>query len=192
MGRTSESFKGQIGRDAGKVVSNFLFGDKHATPYRRVEADKKAEIEDRKMKLQEENVRNQDIYALDAAVINAVDQVISAQIPDNEKDILSLLNELEIQLEVNKWQNVLGEQRAFSKIRNKYPDAVLKKYEQCLAELKYIGTNEDRLKDLNKKISKFRFKRTFSKFLPFWTTTIVIVGIILLYLILRTIYFISR
>ena len=30
------SFVRQIGRDAGKVATNKMFGDKHSTPYRRV------------------------------------------------------------------------------------------------------------------------------------------------------------
>ena len=36
MGKVFNSFKGQIGRDAGKVFSNIVWGDKHSAPYRRV------------------------------------------------------------------------------------------------------------------------------------------------------------
>lgn len=35
------SFTRQIGRDAGKVVTNKMFGDKHAAPYRRINSKKK-------------------------------------------------------------------------------------------------------------------------------------------------------
>lgn len=34
MGKFSDSFKRQLGRDTGRAVSNFLFGDKHAAPVR--------------------------------------------------------------------------------------------------------------------------------------------------------------
>ena len=44
MGKISNSFKGQIGRDAGKVFSNLLWGDKHATPHRHIMADAKKKM----------------------------------------------------------------------------------------------------------------------------------------------------
>jgi len=36
MGETSNAFSREIGKNAGKALSNFLFGDSHSTPYRRV------------------------------------------------------------------------------------------------------------------------------------------------------------
>jgi hypothetical protein len=167
MGRVSNSFKSQIGRDAGKVVSNVLFGDKHATPYRRAaskgEAGQRvsnnAELEKRKLEIQEENLKKKDLYALDKAVIEAVDRVIATPLPDNEKEILKLANDLEVQLEANDWFDVSGNAKEEAKIRNKYPDAVLKKYEQCLTELKFSGANPDRLKFLNEKLAKYKSKR---------------------------------
>lgn len=36
MGAASNAFSREIGKNAGKAVSNFLFGDSHSTPYRRV------------------------------------------------------------------------------------------------------------------------------------------------------------
>jgi len=38
------SFKGQIGRDAGRVFSNFIWKDKHASVYRRAENRKSEEL----------------------------------------------------------------------------------------------------------------------------------------------------
>ena len=36
MGIIDNSFKRELGKNAGKMVSNMLFGDSHSTPYRRV------------------------------------------------------------------------------------------------------------------------------------------------------------
>lgn len=48
MGRFFNSFKGQLGRDTGRLLSNFVYGDKHYAPYRRVDQlrrkKKKAEV----------------------------------------------------------------------------------------------------------------------------------------------------
>lgn len=167
MGRVSNSFKSQIGRDAGKVVSNVLFGDKHATPYRRAASKgetgkgskNNAELEKRKLEIHEENLKKKDLYALDKAVIEAVDRVIATPLPDNEKDILKLANDLEVQLEANDWFDVSGNEKEEAKVRNKYPDAVLKKYEQCLMELKFSGANPERMKFLNDKLAKYKRKR---------------------------------
>ena len=37
MGKLGNAFQREIGRNTGKFVSNLLFGDKHSTPYRRVD-----------------------------------------------------------------------------------------------------------------------------------------------------------
>lgn len=36
MGKASDAFSREVGKNAGKAFSNFLFGDSHSTPYRRV------------------------------------------------------------------------------------------------------------------------------------------------------------
>lgn len=36
MGKFENAFKREMGKNTGKVLSNFLFGDKHSTPYRKV------------------------------------------------------------------------------------------------------------------------------------------------------------
>jgi len=161
MGVTSNSFKRQIGRDAGKVVSNFIFGDKHSTPYRRVastRAQQRTIAEERKTKMQE----TQNLHAVDAAVINAVDQVIAAPVSDDEKSLVKLMNELEIQLAAVKWKETGGDDEE-AKIRNKYPDAVLQKYKQCVRELKFIGANEERIKYHKSRYKRLRRKKIWGK-----------------------------
>lgn len=158
MSKMYDSLKRQVGRDAGKVVSNFVFGDSHSTPHRNVNSQNRAnanELNQKKLEFQQQDLKQKDLYLLDDAVINAINQVIAIEIPNNEKEIIKLLQELEIQLKVNKWLPIHKEENA-PRIRNKYPDAVLTKYEQCLYELKDTDCNEERLKMATKTLSKYK------------------------------------
>lgn len=160
-----DSLKRQVGRDAGKVVSNFVFGDSHSTPHRNTNSGKREsnnEFNLEKLKIQTEDVKQKDLYLLDNAVINAVDQVIAREIPNDEIGIIKILQELEIQLKINKWLPIhKGE---VAKIRNKFPDAVLIKYEQCVYELKYLECNAERLNLATKVLSKYRKVQFLSKY----------------------------
>ncbi len=157
MSKMYDSLKRQVGRDAGKVVSNFVFGDSHSTPHRNTNSQSRGnvnEINQKRLEIQQQDLKQKDLYLLDGAVINAVNQIIAIDIPSNEKEITKILQELEIQLKVNKWLSIHKGETA--KIRNKFPDAVLTKYEQCVYELKYSDCNEDRLMLATKTLSKYK------------------------------------
>jgi hypothetical protein len=49
-----QSAKNQVGRDLGKVVSNFVFGDKHASVYRRAQSKSQAKLAETKAKEREQ------------------------------------------------------------------------------------------------------------------------------------------
>lgn len=156
MSKIFDSLKRQVGRDAGKVVSNFIFGDRHSSPHRNTNNQNRAnlnELNQKRLEIQQQDLKQKDLYLLDGAVINAVNQVIAIDIPNNEKEITKILQELEIQLKVNKWLGIHSGEIA--KIRNKFPDAVLTKYEQCVNELKYIECNPERLNFATKTLSKY-------------------------------------
>lgn len=166
MSKTFDSLKRQVGRDAGKVVSNFVFGDKHSTPHRNTNIQTRVKINEmnqQKLDFDQQNLKQKDLYLLDDAVINAINKVVAIDIPNDEKEIVKILQELEIQLKVNKWLPIHKELNA-PKIRNKYPDAVLTKYEQCVYELKYINCNEERLKIATKKLSNYKKLRFLYKY----------------------------
>lgn len=163
MSKFFDAFKRQVGRDTGKAVSNFVLGDKHSTPYRNTNVKNKING----TKLVQNDVKvlhiKNDIYSLDKEVISSVNQVISIQIPENEKEIIKILRELEIQLSINRWLPIhRGE---IARIRNKYPDAVLKKYEHCLLELVLHSSDESRQLNIMKKIFlKYRIRRFLYKY----------------------------
>ncbi len=185
MGKVSDSFKRQIGRDAGKVVSNIIFGDKHSTPYRRVESKKqKAELEDKKMKIIQEKAQNDDLYALDRAVNSSVDQIVAIQMPDNERAIVNLLNSLETLLESNSWEPEKDKEKKKAKIRNKYPDAVLNKFEQVLRELKFINANSERINFYQNRIDTFKKIQKKAKKAEVRQNIIIVTVILFIFLIL--------
>lgn len=161
MGKTSDYFKRQIGRDAGKVVSNFLFGDKHATPFRRANSLEKKQSRNQRKAI--ELKEKQNLHSIDGAVIGAIDQVISLEIPQKENEIANILNGFDVQLKASKWEEVNGENEEEIKIRNKYPDAVLEKYAQCVQELEFINASENRIEFYKKKLKKHKRSRFFKK-----------------------------
>lgn len=161
MGDFFSSLKRQVGRDTGKVISNSIFGDAHSTPHRNVNR-KKILLHQKALEFQHADVDKKDLYQVDSAVINAVDQVISLEIT-TEKEIISVSQTLEIQLRVNKWIPIHKGDLAL--IRNKYPDAVLKKYEQCTIELSFLNPEHHRLDLMQKTLKKYRRISFFQKYI---------------------------
>ncbi|MBR6031532.1 MAG: hypothetical protein IKP36_06180 [Bacteroidaceae bacterium] len=111
MGKTFDSFKREIGKNTGKAVSNFFFGDSHATPYRRVGSSEvhqaRAEAQQTRAYTERERVRAQiekqeqdDLNILDGAVLKNVDIVLQTPIPQDEAGLLNLMSIWAAQLEM--------------------------------------------------------------------------------------------
>ena len=152
MGKTFDSFKREIGKNTGKAVSNFIFGDSHSTPYRRVDVNRMARAQEAALKHQEES----DLNLLDGAVLNNVDIVLQTPIPQEEQALLQLMSIWGAQLANSKW-NFDDEK---GKIRAQYPDAVLEKFKQCMIVMRSIApTNPmaDHYEKILKKASRRRF-----------------------------------
>lgn len=165
MSKFIDSLKRQVGRDSGKAISNFILGDSHSTPHRNINSQNRIisdNVNQKKLEFLHQDLKQKDLYLLDGAVINSVNYVIGIEIPNNEKDIIKILQELEIQLKVNKWLPV--QKGEIAKIRNKFPDSVLTKYEHCLNELKYVECNEERLILASKTLSKYKKLRFLYKY----------------------------
>ena len=161
------SFKNQLGRDSGKVVSNLVFGDKHATPFRRAKSrEKVAEARAEAIQQQEERKKEAELNLLDAAVINAVDQVIEYDIPEDKEGIIKLLEKMEMQLEINKWKAIGGaDDGEQNTIRNKYSDACLSKFKQAVKKLKRTDAELYIIEDFTKSLKKYRRRKILSKYL---------------------------
>jgi hypothetical protein len=95
MGRIGNSFKREIGKNAGKAVSNLIFGDSHSTPYRRVDSnnrERRTAIAERNAEAKIERERKADLNNLNAAVLRNADIVLQTNIPTDEKELVDLLS----------------------------------------------------------------------------------------------------
>ena len=170
MGALGNSFKRELGKNTGKFVSNILFGDSHSTPYRRVgnlsfnkvseervaatesqrylsESKAQAAMTIAEAKVQEVNERimrerKNQLYAIDSAVLHNIDLLNSRIIPTDKQQLLQMQSELSVQLKANQWQTKGDE----AKIRNKYPAALLEKFEHCIQELEIVDSDDPHLK----------------------------------------------
>jgi hypothetical protein len=152
MGKTFDSFKREIGKNTGKAVSNFIFGDSHSTPYRRVDVKRMTRMQETALKQQEES----NLNLLDGAVLNNVDIVLQTPIPQEEQALLQLMSIWGAQLANSKW-NFDDEK---GKIRAQYPDAVLEKFKQCMIVMKSIAPTNP-MSDHYEKILQKAIRRRF-------------------------------
>lgn len=153
MGKLGDSFKREVGKNTGKFVSNLVFGDKHSTPYRRVDgggsssvraeaAQARAEAAriqaaalEEKTSAEIEKQKKDDLNLLDGAVLKNVDIVLQTPIPQDEAGLINLMSIWSAQLSGSKWDYMSAE----GKIRNQFPDALMEKYKQCTLVLKSIA-----------------------------------------------------
>ena len=153
MGKIGDSFKREVGKNTGKFVSNLVFGDKHSTPYRRVDgggsssvraeaAQARAEAAriqaaalEEKTRVEIEKQEKDDLNILDGAVLKNVDIVLQTPIPQDEAGLVNLMSIWSAQLSGSKWDYMSAE----GKIRNQFPDALMEKYKQCTLVLKSIA-----------------------------------------------------
>lgn len=172
MSLFGKSFEREIGKNTGKWVSNVIFGDGHATPYRRAESRRQQKLN--QQRIQEDNFHQQrltqirledkirqkeQLLVIDTAVLQNVDSLSSIKIPNNAEQVVDLLSELTIQIKTNKWHYNTEE----GKIRNKYNEALLEKYNQAFIRLKSIDSNHSQLEYFEKNIKDFKKKRFLKK-----------------------------
>lgn len=196
MGKVTDSFKRQVGRDAGKVVSNFLFGDKHATPIRHVRAKEKfdAEIAHQKeiqsqasahqrqlFKMELKQKRQNYLYNLKKTVENDVLEINAIETGTTKDELISTLRELSTRIEINKWQNIIiGNNVKEKSITNHIPSAYLNKYIEVLNNLKSKYPENKDFEFFEKRLKWFRIKKILFIFKWFFIILIIITTILVL------------
>ena len=156
MGKTFDSFKREIGKNTGKAVSNFFFGDSHATPYRRVDTERRARVQEAALKQQEEC----NLNLLDGAVLGNVDIVLQTPIPQDEQALLQLMSIWGAQLATSKWD--FDDEKG--KIRAQYPDAILEKFKQCMIVMRIIAPTNPMAEHYEKILKKAGRRRFIAKY----------------------------
>lgn len=164
MGRRKNTglnaFKREIGKNTGKAVSNWIFGDSHSTPYRvKIQREKLKQIE-KKAELNEQI----ELGNLEKEIQTKIHQLSQKAFPKSEKSIISFMLEIEILINSYKWKGVGINGDEKHKITNEYSDALLSKYKQGVELLKISGGNLNAIKQFENKVKSFKRKKFFGKY----------------------------
>lgn len=163
------SFKGQIGRDTGRVFSNIVWGDKHASVYRRAE-DRKS----KRLQLEQEQ--------FDLAKQNAIDDKIEAlseyEITNDRNELINTLAQLTVLLKSNPYKGQLSNDEEKEKeMKNAYFEGILTKYEQTLITLASLYPNDTMLPYYQKKFKRAKRSKYLGKY-----AILIILAIIILFM----------
>lgn len=197
MGRFFNSFKGQLGRDTGRLVSNFIYGDKHSAPYRRVEQTskkrkKKETVETEEIaeasgngtlwnsigkafnggEDEEEKKLREKVEALKGDMGIRIDELNQIRTPQDEKELVSFLLELSSLLHGNKWASDNGEE---TEIRNQYADLLLNRFGQGLYVMEAMFPNNRMLPTFRKNYKTFKKQRFTKKYLVWIIIPVVLI-----------------
>lgn len=169
MGRLGDSFTREVGKNTGKFVSNLIFGDKHSTPYRRVDNGRSeaakiraAAIESKAM-ADIQKQKNDDLNILDGAVLENVDIVLQTPIPQEETELVKLMSMWAAQLSGSNWDFDSEE----GKIRNQFPDALMEKYKQCTILIKAISPNNAMMQYFDNVLADAKKRRLKARIKPY-------------------------
>lgn len=146
MGRIANSFKSQIGRDAGKVFSNWIWGDKHSTPYRRVSGSDNGKSRQKRYKVETEILesnhqfeieqkKQQQVLELQKEVCSRINTLAQMPIPKKKEQLIETLQQVSILMYGNPWASISGDNEELNAAKNQYADALYGKYGQCLYAL---------------------------------------------------------
>ena len=173
-----DSLKGQLGRDSGRVVSSFIFGNKHATKYQRVDNNNSKIIKsnlktqrDYELEILEQEQENEiellrkkqkilEIEEKKAFVNQNLKKIISMKIPNSKELLIEQLHSLSVEITSYKWKDT---EEDVNKISNIYTDAVFKKYEQYLFTLKTKFPNAVEIQYFEKQRRAYQKQAFFQK-----------------------------
>ena len=161
------SLKGQVGRDTGRVISNTIFGNKHASKYQRVEAkntranlksqrDYELEILEQEAINSENEFERLQLRENNLKLEKEIANIISVKVPQKKEALMEALDELYMMLSANPWKDISDPENTLS---NKYSNVVLKKYEQCLFSLKTKFPKEREIVYYENQIKKLKTEK---------------------------------
>jgi uncharacterized protein (DUF1919 family) len=180
------SLKGQLGRDTGRVITNKVYGNRHASKYQRVdntktiaknlkleqkyelellEQEKNYEIDFLKKKEEIKNLQDKKVF-----VDQNLKKIIGMKVPNSKDGIIDNLHSLSVEITSNKWKDSEDE---INKISNIYTDALFKKYEQHLFILKNNFPNSAEIIYFEKQYKTYQKQAFLQKY------KLVIIGILL-------------
>ena len=118
MGKTTDSFNRELGKNTGKAVSNFLFGNSHATPVKLVREAKVERIQEQqrlqrnlleeKQRLEIKQHEQYKIAEISQDTESKVSTILNMPFPTLENELIVLMNDLKSHLYVHGWKSFLG------------------------------------------------------------------------------------
>lgn len=182
------SLKGQVGRDAGKVISNLVWKDKHASVYRRAESRKQEALDLKKKQLEaeleqkeldreseEEKHEQERLDRLSEKIGDKIQQVNECDIPEERKALVSTLNQLIVLFKTNPFKDELNSKE--HKISNIYSDAILIKYEQALMIFESLYPEDAQISYYSKLLKSFQKGRIIKKHIGTILLIVVVVAL---------------
>lgn len=180
------SLKGQIGRDTGKVVSNLVWKDKHASVYRRAESRKQETLDLKKKQLEadieqqeieqaskEEREAQERLDLLSEKYEEKILRIAECEIPESKKELVDTLNQLVVLFKSNPFKDESNNRE--HKISNNYTEAILTKYEQTLLSFESLYPQDALVQYHSSLLKSFKKGRTFKKNM---STILLVIGLI--------------
>ena len=162
MGFT-RGFGDKAGRNTANALFNLFgidFSDRRRVSIdtsRKIKADARANLDNTRAEIERKN----QLYALDDAVLDNVDQVVGLALSTEPDELCAELSALLVQLETNSWGLATDEE---NKIRNKYPNAVLSKFKSGVRQLEITDPNNPRIDDFQAAIRKAHWRKFFGAY----------------------------
>ncbi|MBC7438380.1 MAG: hypothetical protein H7250_00140 [Flavobacterium sp.] len=178
MGKTTDSFNRELGKNTGKAVSNFLFGNKHATPIKLIREAKVERIqeqqriernlleENHKLEIKQQQFR--EIGELSMDTNSRISTILNMQFPTTENELFVMMNDLKSHIYVYGWKSSVGLNSFNGKqnrLNNKLSNIILRKFNQGLQIMEKDFPNNIEF-DSYKKLSKIsKLKKYFIQYL---------------------------
>lgn len=162
MGFT-RGFGDKAGRNTANALFNLFgidFSDRRRVSIdtsRKIKAEARANLDNTRAEIERKN----QLYLLDEAVLNNVDQVVEMPLSTEPDALCADLNSLLVQLETNSWGLAIDDEK---KIRNKYTNAVFSKFKSGVRQLEIIDPNNPRIDDFQAVIRKARWRKFFGAY----------------------------
>lgn len=160
-------FKHGFGDKAGRNTANALFNlfgvdfsDRRRVSIdtsRQIKAEARARLDDTRAEIERQN----QLFSLDAAVLENVDMVVALPLSTDSEELCAVLSSLLVQLETNSWGLAIDDEK---KIRNKYTNAVFSKFKAGVRQLEIIDPNNPLIDDFQSAIRKARWRKFFGAY----------------------------
>lgn len=169
MGKMFDSLKREVGKNTGKAISNAIFGDSHSTPYRRVSSGssgamerlqkKRLELQKHESRKREKAEIREELNRLDAAVLEAIEELNSQSIPQTAPELIDFMSKLAVQLNATPFNH----KKLEGIYHNKFLYALMEKYNQCIFMLETIAPQSPHIAHYKQQLEKRRKQLKWSK-----------------------------